>query len=266
MNLSISNIAWNSSQNDAVYALMKKYGFTGLEIAPTKIIADEPYSHIAEAAAWAADLREKYGFCVPSMQSIWYGRTEKLFGTEAERTVLFEYTKSAIDFAAAIGCKNLVFGCPKNRNMPNGADFAACAEIAAQFFRALGKYAASKNTCVSLEANPAIYGTNFANTTAEAISIVKKVGSGGFKLNFDVGTIIQNGEDISVLKENVSLINHVHISEPFLKKIEKRDLHKELFDFLRKENYALFVSVEMGLQENISDIEDAMKYVKEVQK
>lgn len=53
-----------------------------------------------------------------SMQSIWYGRTEKLFGTEEERNLLLDYTKSAVDFAAAIGCKNLVFGCPKNRCIP----------------------------------------------------------------------------------------------------------------------------------------------------
>ena len=261
MNLSISNLAWNAEQNEEVYSIMHKCGFSALEIAPTKIFPKEPYSKTKEASTWAEDLRRKHGFCISSMQSILFGRSENLFSAESERKTLFEYTQKAIDFASAIGCKNLVFGCPKNRNMPNGADFAACAEIAVQFFRALGDYAASKNTCVSLEANPAIYGTNFANTTAEAISIVKKVGSGGFKLNLDVGAMIQNGEDISVLKENVSLINHIHISEPFLKKIEKRDLHKELFDFLRKENYALFVSVEMGLQENISDIEDAMKYI-----
>ena len=266
MNLSISNLAWNMEQNNAVYALMQKYGFTALEIAPTKIIADEPYSHIAEAVAWAADVREKWGFCVPSMQSIWYGRSEKLFGTEDECTALLEYTESAVDFAAAIGCKNLVFGCPKNRNIPDGADSRVCADIAARFFKELGDYAALRGTAIGMEANPAIYGTNFVNTTSEAIELIRAVNSDGFRLNLDVGTMIQNGEQVSVLSGNATLINHVHISEPFLKKIERRKLHNDLLSLLRSENYTDFVSVEMGLQERVSDIEDVMKYVMEVSK
>ena len=48
-------------------------------------------------------------FSVASMQSIWYQRTEKLFGSEAERETLLSYTKQAIDFAEAAGCPNLVF-------------------------------------------------------------------------------------------------------------------------------------------------------------
>ena len=233
MNLSVSNIAWDVAQNDAVY------------------------SHISAAAAWAADMRSKYGFAISSMQSIWYGRSEKLFGTEAERTALLEYTKRAVDFAAAIGCKNLVFGCPKNRNKPDNAD----EEISVRFFREIGDYAAAKNTCVALEANPAIYGTNFVNTTHEAIALIRAVNSDGFKLNLDVGTMIQNGEPVSVLSGNADLIHHVHISEPLLKKIEPRRLHNDLLSFLRTQKYAGFVSVEMGLQEHLSDIEDVMKYV-----
>ena len=120
MNLAISNLAWNEEQNEEIYLLMKKYGFSGLEIAPTKIFAGEPYSHCDEAADWAKNLCGCYGFCVPSMQSILYGKTERIFGTEEERKRLSDYTKAAIDFAHAIGCKNLVFGCPKNRTVPAG--------------------------------------------------------------------------------------------------------------------------------------------------
>ena len=120
--LSISNIAWTEENDAAVYGLMKKYGFQGLEIAPTRIFPERPYDKNSEADAWSKQLKSEYGFCVPSMQSIWYGRQEKIFGTDEERKTLLNYTKKAIDFAAAIGCKNLVFGCPRNRNLPDGAD------------------------------------------------------------------------------------------------------------------------------------------------
>lgn len=258
MNLAISNIAWNTSENDFVYSLMQKYNFTGLEIAPTKIIPEQPYSHITEAASWSNDLHSKYGFSIPSMQSIWFGRTEKLFGSQEERKILVDYTKAAIDFASAIGCKNIVFGCPKNRNKPDGVD----KEIAVQFFHEIGEYASSKNTCIGMEANPAIYGTNFVNTTEQAVDLIERVNSKGFKLNLDAGTMIENEEPVSILLGNEDLMNHVHISEPYLKKILIRDLHKNLYSLLKEINYTGFISVEMGYQNNLTDIEDVMKYMR----
>lgn len=260
MKFAISNIAWDNKDNEFVYNLMKKYGFTGLEIAPTKIIPSEPYLHVEKAVEWVKELTKNYGFCIPSMQSIWFGKTEKLFGSESERISLLDYTKSAIDFASAIGCKNLVFGCPKNRIMPANAD----KNIAVDFFRTLGNYANEKNTCIGMEANPEIYGTNFINTTEQALNLIKSVDSEGFKLNLDIGTMIQNCESVSILENNTSLINHIHISEPFLKKIQENELHNHLFDLLKKEKYKFFVSVEMSLQNNMNDIEDTLKYIREI--
>ena len=264
MNLSISNLAWNSELNESIYSLMQKHGFDGLEVAPTKIFPNEPYSHISLASEWAKDLHKKRELGVPSMQSIWYGRTEKLFGTEEERNLLLDYTKSAIDFASAISCKNLVFGCPKNRCISEDVNFESCNKIAVEFFKQIGDYAFSKGTCIGMEANPPIYGTNFINTTEEALVLIKEVDSDGFKLNLDVGTMIQNDESIDVLNGNIALINHVHISEPFLKKIEKRNLHNELIHLLKSENYNGYVSIEMGLQDSVRDIEDVLKYIKEL--
>ena len=76
MKLSISNLAWNQKDDCEVFSLMHKLGFEGLEIAPTKIFPAEPYLKLDEAKIWSEKLRKEYGFSVPSMQSIWYGKTE----------------------------------------------------------------------------------------------------------------------------------------------------------------------------------------------
>ena len=96
MKLSISNIGWDAEQDEAVYRLMGAYGFSGLEIAPTRIFPEAPYSQREAAKRWSENLKAQYGFGVSSMQSIWYGRQEKLFGNEEERQVLLAYTKEAI--------------------------------------------------------------------------------------------------------------------------------------------------------------------------
>ena len=194
MKLSISNIGWDAKQDEAVYRLMGAYGFSGLEIAPTRIFPEAPYSQWEAAKRWSENLKAQYGFGVSSMQSIWYGRQEKLFGNEEERQVLLAYTKEAIDFAAAVGCGNLVFGCPRNRNVPEGIRPEQVEEIACSFFHELGEYAYSKGTALSIEANPPIYHTNYINDTRAALDLVEKVGSRGFLLNLDVGTVVACGE------------------------------------------------------------------------
>ncbi len=256
-NLSISNIAWSEDNNPRVYDLMQKYGFSGLEIAPTRIFPEQPYEKNEEARMWRQLLKDKYSFCVSSMQSIWYGRQEKIFGTAEEREVLLNYTKKAIDFAEAVSCKNLVFGCPRNRSLHEGAN----AKIAVEFFKELGDYALSRGTVIGMEANPPIYNTNYINDTNAAFGLIDEVDSEGFKLNLDLGTMIQNEEDVSELTGKVYLINHVHISEPGLKPIEERTLHSKLKDLLIKERYQGFISIEMGKVEDISILEDKMAYV-----
>ena len=67
------------------------------------------------------------------MQSIWFRRQEMLFGTEEERKVLVDYTKKAIDFAAAVGCEMVCF----NR-LPVGADIMPLHKLARALNRRVG--------------------------------------------------------------------------------------------------------------------------------
>ncbi len=260
MNLSVSNIAWDRKDDDSVLNLLEKYGFTGVEVAPTKIVPEAPYDRINEAIAYQRSLRRCFGFVIPSMQSIWYGVTDRIFGTAEERTRLTAYSQKAICYAEAIECKNLVFGCPRNRAVAEGED----PRIAVPFFRALGEYAAEHGTVLAMEANPPIYNTNYINTTAQAISLIREVSSKGFRLNLDIGTMVENGEDVSVLRGAEDLIHHVHLSEPGLWAIQKRELHRELAAFLRDAGYEGFVSIEARPQEDLKDLEAMLEYAAEV--
>ncbi len=243
----------------SIYKLAKTYGFTGLEIAPTKIFPKCPYNKLDAASAWSKNLKKNYGLSISPMQSIWFGRQEKLFGTDAERMILSDYSKKTIDFASAVGCNNLVFGCPKNRNIPKDANPI----IAQDFFRELGNYADKNGTVIGLEANPPIYNTNYINDTPSAIKLISKIDSNGLLLNLDVGTMIENNESAIGLAGHVHLINHVHISEPYLKPIIPRNLHQELKSVLQNEGYNGFISIEMNNIENVLLLENIMEYIKD---
>lgn len=262
MKLSISNIAWEASRDIEVYKLMEKYGFTGLEIAPTRFFAQNPYDHIEEAVKLAKSLKETYGFEVCSMQSILFGRTEKIFESPENRRTITDYLIKAIDYAAAVSCRNLVFGSPKNRSLPTNADYKSAVE----FFATLGEYASKSGTVMSIEANPYMYGTNFINYTHEAIKLAKDVNSEGFKVNPDFGTIIENRENIDDIVDDLEYINHIHISEPGLLPICSREGHRKLAYMLKERLYKGYISIEMKKSgdESLQDIEKAMSYIFEV--
>lgn len=314
LKLSISNIAWTTSDDETVYGWMHELGFFGLEIAPTRIFPEVPYDHAAEARNWARRLYEMHGFLISSMQSIWYGRKEKVFGTSAEREVLTEYTKRAIDFAQAIDCANLVFGSPVNRQVPEGMSQDEAMDKAISFFKPLGAYARACGTHLSMEANPPMYNTNFINDTQAALELTRAVDDAGFTLNLDVGTMVANEEQGFVFFENrlisrndsksdavqvltkgpnrgqireihdnnqssitpkqtmvddmdhkislMSGLNHVHISEPGLKPIEHRALHGELLRYLQDSGYNRFVSIEIGNQNDLTPVREAMEYLR----
>lgn len=260
MKLSISNIAWNLENDKVMYNYIQNSGFQGIEIAPTRIFPVSPYEDLKQANHFANMLNDKYGLIISSMQSIWYGKSENIFKSQEERKILIDYAKKAIDFASLIKCRNLVFGCPKNRVINNEKDI----DIAISFFKELGEYANSKNTVLSIEPNPTIYNTNFINTTDEAFKLVKLIDSEGIMVNVDLGTIICNDENLCIIKENINLVNHIHISEPYLVLIKKRSIHKELADLLKESKYEKFISIEMGKRDYIEEVKNTIIYINEV--
>jgi sugar phosphate isomerase/epimerase len=121
---------------------------------------------------------------------------------------------------------------------------------------------------IGMEANPPIYNTNYINTTPEAFELIENVGSKGFLLNLDIGTMVYNSERTEILNGKVNLINHVHVSEPGLAPIamntERRSFHNEIAECLSEGGYQGYVSVEMGKTGDIALIEEILDYVREI--
>lgn len=260
MKYSISNIAWNETDDEVMYEYINLAGFHAIEIAPTRLCKENPYDNIDISLTKAKILKEKYNLDISSMQSIWFGRNENIFHSKVERNILLEYTKKAIDYAVALSCNNLVFGCPRNRIIDNVDQIM----IADEFFFKIGELANSTGVVIAFEPNPTIYNTNFINTTKEAASLIKRINSEGLKINMDLGTVIWNNEDLDEILKNIKYINHIHISEPYLEKIEKRELHKKLSKKLFERNYEKYVSIEMKNLNDINIVKESINYINEV--
>lgn len=260
MKLSISNIAWLKEDDETVYEWMRELGYTGLEIAPTRIFPETPYEKNTQASIWKNELKLKYGFNVSSIQSIYYQRPEQIFASNEEFWFLLNYTAKAVDFATSVDAKNIVFGCAKNRNLLRDEDY----DLGLFFFRQIADYAYSKNTAIGLEAISKSYNTNYITDTKSAIDLITTIDSRGLMLNLDTGTMLYNNESIKILDNHIDLISHIHISEPGLQPLQKREFYNELHSYLKTNGYNKYVSLEMVKPNNISELHQSMEYMAEI--
>ena len=251
MKLSISNIAWNNSEEEYIASLMQQIGIKGIEIAPSKILPNFAKLKNVDIIKYK-DFWQNKGVEIVAMQSLLYGHPEmKIFYDKTTRENTLEHLKLCVDIGEKLGAKALVFGSPKNRYIPdNSIDFE---DTAIEFFDLIGTYCYEKGIVFCMEPNPKEYGANFICNTEEALDFVKTVNNEGLKMNIDTGTIIANNEDYKrFLKEALAYAGHIHISEPFLNPIDpNRIIYKELADILRRFNYSKNISIEMKpLSEN----------------
>ena len=73
----------------------------------------------------------------------------------------------------------------------------------------------------------------------------------------------ENKKIDSIIKRCINLINHVHISEPYLRLIQNKKFFEKLMSTLNKYNYEKWISIEMRSQKknNYDNIVKTIKLV-----
>jgi len=257
MILSMSNIAWAPEERHGAYGAMAEAGFAGLEIAPGLFfhVSEDPFvpgeAEAREALAEIAD----HGLSLMSMQSLLFGvEGAALFDGEVARAALVKGMHRAIDLAGRFGIPNLVFGSPAQRRVPDAMAMEHALGEAAEVFRALGDRAAEAGTTITVEANPAAYGTNFLNTLDEALHFVEMVDHPAIAAILDLGAMHMNGEFESVpeaLPTLAAKLNHVHVSEPDLAPAPPNpEALVPILSGLASQGYTKAVSIEMRRPES----------------
>ncbi len=254
MNLSISNIAWSPKERNKVYRFLNKKKIRGIEIAPKLLLHDIKdifKLNKKETIKCLKDLK-KHNLKIVSMQSLFFEAKDcYLFQSIKQRNNFVNHLCQTIKLAKKLGIQNLVFGSPKNRIIPSNMKYNDAEKIAINAFKKIGKVAKINNVYLSIEPNPKEYGTNFLNTIYQTYDFVKKVKSDNIKIILDAGEILMNLENKkidSIIKGCIDLINHVHISEPYLKTIQNKNFFKKLISTLNKYNYQKWISIEMRAQ------------------
>ncbi len=171
--LAVSNIAWDSNDDDAAAALLVREGVSGIEIAPTKW-RPAPFD---ASAADVADLRARWedrGLPIVSLQSLLFGRPElQLFAGDPERQALARSSAPSHRLRAPRSARQR--WCSGRRRIVCAArdrSTRRCTSRATSFARSFA-HARDRGVVFCIEANPPAYGCDFVTTTSEAVELCR---------------------------------------------------------------------------------------------
>ncbi|KAL9650898.1 hypothetical protein ABK040_016835 [Willaertia magna] len=269
--LAVSNIAWELNQDDEALDFIQKKGISLLEVAPTKVISE-----------WQDFTPEAWGAFKKKLKQKRIKKSRKAYidHTKFVIDLAYELVKEPESVAESV---RLVFGSPKTRD-PRGKEYEECLEIATVFFRELGDYCLQKHkelglqetsdgvpaVCVCLEPNPKQYNCFFGYNGEQASEIVRKTNSLGFRLHLDTACLTMAGNDLySMIKENADIIQHFHVSEPFLEKFRQPQCeHAKAAQALKEIGYNKVVSIEMKSngEDSLKELDVAIDYVRQTYK
>jgi len=246
MNLSISNIAWDLDEDEAVAEILQDLGVGGVEIAPTKIWPQPLAASDREIAAYRAFWKSR-GIRIVAMQSLLFGRPDlTIFQSAEKRVETLDHLEGIIRLGNKLGAHALVFGSPKNRRVETLSQ-GEIDRIALPFFQQIGEVALRNELTFCIEPNAPLYECDYVQTSREGLELVRSVDSEGFRLHLDAAAMTLCGEEIEeALSDSLPLMSHFHVSEPHLSPIGSGAVdHRRFAAVLRKLKYPNWVSIEM---------------------
>lgn len=264
MNVTISNLAWNVVEDDAVAGILNRCKISQVELAPTKIWPKPLLATKEELLSYRKFWNAK-GIGIVALQSLLFGFPEfELFGPNAPE--MLSYLKGIVEMAEKLGARVLVFGSPKNRKR---GELAApdAVKIAAPFFREIGDFAATKGICFCIEPNPTVYACDFVTTSEQGAALVKEVGSEGFGLHLDLGGMFLAEEPIEEqLRKLAPAIRHFHVSAVNLAHVDPDNSpipYSSAIKMLKESGYTGTLSIEMvgKAPNNLPEVESSLTKV-----
>lgn len=216
MRLAISNIAWDTSEDEAVAKLLDRFCVDAIDIAPGKYFPD-PIKATNEDIGSVKNWWAERGIEITGMQALLFGTSGlNVFGSAETQAALLKHLDAVCRIGGGLGATRVVFGSPKNRDRSGLSDERAL-QVAIPFFRQLGDIAQTRGVTICLEPNPECYGANFMTASAETANVVTQVAHPAIRMQLDTGALTINNENVqAILEQHSGLIGHIHASEPDL--------------------------------------------------
>jgi len=214
--ISICNELFQGWPIDKVFDYAAQLGYDGVEIAPytladsvTEISAKE------RKAIWRA--AEKNGIQIVGLHWL-LAKPEGLYINHPDEIIRIktqEYIEALIHFCADLGGRILVHGSPHQRTVQEGWDFQESWNFAKETFKVCLKTAQKRDVLYCIEPL-AHMNTNFINTVAEGIRLVREIRHPHFKMVFDArsASLQEKSASEALLRAlDSGYLRHIHVND-----------------------------------------------------
>ena len=243
----ICNETFQGWTQEKVFAFSAQCGYRGIEIAPFTIANDVRSITAAEAPRCALRRTKpvsRWWRCTGC-----WPKTEGLHLTSPDAAVrrkTSEYLAELARFCRDLGGTILVFGSPKQRNLPAGVSREQGMDYAAEVFRAA--IPALAETGVTLALEPlAPSTTNFLTTADQAVELAQRVDDPHCRLHLDCLAMASEPTPMAdLIRKHQRWLVHFHANDPNQRGPGMGRLDFEpIFGALGEIGYGGWVSVEV---------------------
>ena len=196
---------------------MSGLGYQALEVAPFTL-ADSAEQVTPQRRAELRRAAEARGVEVLGLHWLLV-KPPGLYITHPEAAVrrrTADYFRQLVDLCADLGGNVMVIGSPKQRNLMPGVSRVQAMDYAAEVLRPALDPAARRGVTLAFEPlGPAE--TDFVNTVAEGIELVKRINHPNFRINIDVKAMSSEPRPIAdVIRSAKGYVAHVQVNDPNL--------------------------------------------------
>lgn len=247
MKFAICNEIFGGWKLQDSFAYAARVGYDAVEIAPFTISKDVTDIRSAQRQE-IRDLAARSGIAISGIHWV-LAQTEGLHLTHPDSAVrerTSRYLRDLVDFCADLGGGFMVVGSPKQRNLIEGVTKEQACEWALAAFQSPVARAAERGVVICLEPlAPAE--TNFINTAAEAIALVRRLESASFKIILDVKAMSSEAKPVpQIIRDSWPHFAYFHANDTNLKGPGFGQVDfKPIAAALKETGYRGYVSVEV---------------------
>ncbi len=228
--------------------LIADIGYTGVEVAPFAI-ADDMASVADSQLTSMRKTAEEYGLQIIGLHWL-LAKTKGLHLTSPDAAVrqrTADYLKRLANACGLLGGRVMVFGSPAQRSLQPGVSTDQAMQFAADVFQEAMPVLSEKGCALCMEPLTAKE-TDFINTCADAVELMKLVDHPAFVLHQDVKAMLGAETDTvpALIHRYKDVCGHFHVNDTNLLGPGMGDTdYRPIMRALRDVNYPGWVSVEV---------------------
>lgn len=240
MNIGLSNLAFDNSDIELLKYL-PKIGINNIEIVYTKHNSwDSNIDNTLDVFKYFSNLNLN----INSIQSIFYNTNINSFSQINE---IKNHLKRLFNICNKLKIKRIVFGSPSFRK-----SYIENKNYIIEVFDFIENELQNSNIKFLIEPNSRIYNTEYFYNPYEIFDFIKKNNYKNISSMIDThNLLLENYDPIKILKENIDMIEHIHVSEHGLSSLTNIDFHYEFSESLKNTNYNGLIIFEIIKNNNI---------------